>query len=59
MGRKRNCHVFTTVKPIEEKVVMYEGRGLSKEWRVKIWIWVDERVGDNWLNYQERSAPVE
>ena len=58
MGTKRNCHIFTTVKPIEEKVVTYERRGLGSEWRVKIWIRVDERIGDNWLNYQEWSAPV-
>ena len=58
MGTKRNCRIFTTVKPIEEKVVTYERRGLGSEWRVKIWIRVDERVGDNWLNYQGRSAPV-
>ena len=58
MGTNRNCHIFTTVKPNEEKVVMYERRGLGKECQVKTWIWVDERVGDNWLNYQERSAPA-
>ena len=59
MGTKRNCRIFTTIKLIEEKVVMYERRGLGEECWVKIWIWVDERIGDNWLNYQERSAPVE
>ena len=58
MGTKRNCRIFMTVKPNEEKVVTYERRGLGSEWRVKIWIRVDERVGDIWLNYQEWSAPV-
>ena len=58
MGTKRNCYIFTTVKAIEEEAVTYERRVPSEECQVKIWIRVDERVGDNWLNYQERSAPV-